>query len=246
MSISSLSRETLVHLYTTFNPRRDFRNINLMCLVTSLVKGKTVLDIGSGSGFLLNMLSEQGKKAFGIEPLTEMIKISKKRYPTLSVYQGYAEDIEKIFPHLVDSVIMTDVLEHIKDDGEQLKKISKKIYKYGQIIIVVPAYQFLYGERDRQLGHYRRYSSKILKKILKESDFRVVSIRYWNMLGVLPYFFSEKVLGKPLNTSLRSGVKIGLFKKILQSVLYLWFKFIENNVNFGFGLSIICVAEKKD
>lgn len=245
MRISALSKKTLARHYTAFDPRQDFRNINLVRLIISLVRGRKVLDIGSGSGFLLNELNKEGKKAFGVEPLTEMLTISRKRYPELFIYQGYAEDIEKIFPHVVDTVIMTDVLEHIENDKEQLKKISRKIKKGGQIIIVVPAYQFLYGKRDEQLGHYRRYSSRILKKILEESGFRVANIRYWNTLGIFPYFFSEKILGKPLNSSLRTSAKAGIAKKALQRALSLWFRNIENKINFGFGLSIICVGQKK-
>lgn len=245
MRVSSLSKETLVHHYSEFDPRQDFRNINLVRLITSLVRGETVLDIGSGSGYLLNELGKQGKVVYGIEPLVEMIKIAKKRYPKLTIYQGHAEDIEKIFLHSVDTVVMTDVLEHIEDDKTQLIRIYKKLDKGGQIIIVVPAYQYLYGQRDKELGHYRRYSGGNLRRIVEDSGFSVMSLRYWNMLGIFPYFISEKILGKPFNTSLRSEAKAGLTRKMLQRILNYWFKHVENNINLGFGLSIICVGEKK-
>ena len=64
------------------------------------------------------------------------------------------------------------------------------------------------------------------------------------MLGFFPYLFHEKILKKELNTSLRDGNEKGFFKKTLNRILNLWFKFIENNIDFGFGLSLICIAKK--
>ena len=80
--------------------------------------------------------------------------------------------------------------------------------------------------------------------MLVNEGFRVKHGRYWNMLGVLPYIFYEKILEKELETKFRekrSGAANSFFKKVLQ----LWFRFIENKINLGFGLSIIIVAEKK-
>lgn len=56
MRVSSLSKKTLVRHFKGLDTQLDFRNINLMRLISSLVKGQAVLDIGSGSGLLLNML----------------------------------------------------------------------------------------------------------------------------------------------------------------------------------------------
>ena len=46
----------------------DFRNDNLIQLVASFVKGKSVLDIGSGIGLLLDALQRMGLRAYGLEP----------------------------------------------------------------------------------------------------------------------------------------------------------------------------------
>lgn len=245
MSVSELSKQTLTHHYHALGDiRHDFRNANLARLIVSLVRGNTVLDIGCGSGFLLDMLRRLGKSVSGIEPLSEMIALTNRHFPGLNIYQGYAEELERLLPRSVDTIIMADVLEHIADDAGQLKRVYARLHDGGEFILVVPAYQSLYGERDKRMGHYRRYSRGALQKILAENGFRVSVSRYWNMLGVLPYFFSEKILHRPLQISLRSGNKTGVFKKILRRILQLWFGHIENNFNFGFGLSIICVAEK--
>lgn len=71
-----------------------------------------------------------------------------------------------------------------------------------------------------------------------------MEIRYWNTIGLLPYLISEKIFRMELNTDLRSNEKKGLFKELVNKLLNMWFKYIGNKINFHFGLSLICVAEK--
>lgn len=240
------SERHLVDLYKGLGDLHyDFRNYNLIRLIASKINGESVLDIGCGSGFLLDILYKKGKKTFGIEPNKELVKSVRTINPKLKIFNAVAEDIDKYITQRVDVITMIDSLEHIEKDNIQIKKNSRHLNEKGQLIIVVPAFQFLYGKRDNNMGHYRRYSKKRLIQILSINGFKIISLRYWNMMGFLPYLFSEKILKKELNTELRTGKKKGIFKKILNLILNLWFRYIENNISFGFGLSLICIAEKK-
>lgn len=246
MEVSDISRHTLsTHYETLGDIRRDFRNYNLMRLVASLVRGRSVLDIGCGNGFLLDLLRRHGKEVAGVEPLSEMISLANEHFPGLTIHKGMAEDVDKLVSQRVDTVIMTDVLEHIEDDQAQLKKIHGVLSDGGGIMLVVPAFQFLYGKRDKNMGHFRRYSKHGLRNLLQDAGFKIKTIRFWNILGLVPYFVSEKILRKELNTSLRSekSTEKGL-KRFLNNSLHHWFRLVENNFNFGLGLSIICVGEK--
>jgi len=189
------------------------------------------------------MLDKKGKKAFGIESNKDLIKLAKHNNPRLSILCCPAEHINKL-KEKVDTITTIDVLEHIKDDKLQVKKIYEYMDKGGQLIIIVPALKFLYGERDKKFGHYRRYSKKELYQKLSRQGFKIQHIRFWNMAGFIPYLFYEKVLKKDLNTNLRTKEKKGILNKTLSTLLNLWFKYIENNFDFGFGLSLICVATK--
>lgn len=220
--------------------KNDFRNRNLVDLVVSKVSGKKVLDIGCGSGYLLSCLKKKKKEVFGLEPNKELIKLAKKFFPSLKIFKGYAEDLNKLNQKF-EIIIMVDVLEHIKNDNLLIKKIYLHLKKEGQLILVVPVYQFLYGKRDKKLGHFRRYSKTILINKLIKNNFQVSYVRYWNMLGFFPYLFFEKILGKEIkiDRKIRAGGRKTIMQKIINKVLNLWFKYIENNFNLGFGLSLI-------
>ena len=222
----------------------DFRNSNLFRLVADSVTGATVVDIGCGAAFLAGMLRARGKRVTGIEPSTGMRALAVERNPSVPVVAGCAEEVDTLMREPVDTVLMIDVLEHVEKDAEQLRKVGRILRNGGEFIIAVPAFPLLYGIRDRQMGHYRRYTKRGLKKLLEENGFRVERLRYWNALGVLPYLLYEKVLRKPLQTSLRTNAPAGLLARLAQRGLRSWFAFVENNIDFGFGLSIIGKARK--
>lgn len=226
--------------------KNDFRNLNLNNLILSKAKGESFLDIGSGNGYLLGLLRKKERKVYGIEPNKDLILLSKKINPGLKIQKGFAEDIDILISNTFDCILMIDVLEHVKNDGLLISKIYNHLNESGMFIIVVPAFQFLFGKRDMNNGHYRRYSKKNLVDKLSNNGFKIIEVRYWNFLGFFPYLFYERIFKRELNTELRVAKKKSFVKNTLQTILYLWFKYIENNCSFGFGLSIICVAKKFD
>ncbi len=239
------ANQNLTKIYSQLDDlKADFRNKNLINLISNLVTGESVLEIGCGNGILLSKLKKMGKKTLGLEPSKELFEIAKKNNPDLEIVNGRAEQLGDLIQEKFDSVLMIDVLEHIEDDNGLVQKIYNVLNEKGEYIIVVPAYQFAYGKRDKSLGHYRRYSKKSLKKVLEKNNFVIEKIRYWNMLGLLPYLIAEKIFKKALKTEFRTKNK-NFFSKIISKLLDYWFRFIENKINCGFGLSLICVAKKK-
>ncbi|MDP2684408.1 MAG: class I SAM-dependent methyltransferase [bacterium] len=223
----------------------DFRNANLTSKLVQLVSGNSVLEIGCGNGTLLGELTKVGKRVKGIESNPEIISLAKKINANLNIVQGFAEDLDGILTEKFDNILMIDVVEHIEDDDGLLIRLGKFLEDSGELIIFVPAYQSLYGKRDKEIGHYRRYNKKTLRILIESNGFEVVKMNYWNMLGILPYIISEKVFNKPLETTLRNKKQKNPIKRIISRFLFYWFKYIENNINLGFGLSLICIAKKK-
>lgn len=237
--------EYLIEHYTALRDlKSDFRNDNLFKLVASIVKGQSVVDIGCGAAYLAGLLKARGKMVTGIEPSSGMRALAAEINPGVTILPGRAEKVDLLVREPVDTVLMIDVLEHIEKDLEQVKKVRSVLKTGGEFIFVVPAHPFLFGTRDKQMGHYRRYSKKLLQEIFVANGFCIEHLRHWNALGVLPYIISEKILQRPLDSKLRHTVKPGTLARVMQKGLNLWFHRIENNFDFGFGLSIIGVARK--
>lgn len=221
----------------------DFRNKNLYRFILKRVSGKKALDIGCGCGHLVNLMAELGINGYGIEPDANLIEIGKKIYGRdIRIKKQSAESLHKIKGKF-HSITVIDVLEHLKKDSIVLKKIKTRLYDNGRVVIVVPAYPFLLGKRDRALGHFRRYSKKQLINLIKDNGFKIKQIRYWNAFGFLPYLISEKVFKRALKAEIRTKKDKNIIDLLISRLLFFWFKYLENNVNFGFGLSLICVAE---
>jgi len=221
----------------------DLRNSALIALILSKIKGKTVLDIGCGSGFLLGELVKAGKQVSGVEPNHELATLLRKRYPSIPVAEQTVETLEQVLGTF-DTITLLDVLEHVENDTTALQSICKKLVPGGQFILVVPAHQGLYGKRDEAMGHYRRYSKKKLLSKLHDAGFVIHESRHWNALAFLPYWFAEKILHRELTVSYRADTNARGIKKLLRNIISIWFAYVEHHIDFGFGLSIIVVAER--
>lgn len=238
------SAEYLSNLYEGLGSlQNDFRNFNLLRLVAGYVRGERVLDIGCGSGGLLSLLQQQGHSTSGVEPNADLVSLANTLHPELRIVQGTGADLDRVTGSF-DTITIIDVLEHIEDDREQLRRIWDRLVPGGQLVVLVPAFPLLYGERDRNNGHFRRYTSRELIGKLREIGFEPVQQRYWNVLGFLPYLISERLLQRELNTELRTNRPKNWFQKLTIRLFHAWFRGIENRVSFGFGLSFLCVAEK--
>jgi len=210
----------------------DFWSKVKVGLILGLVEGKTVLDVGCGSGRLSKTLLEKGYSVVAIDSDLKAVEIAKKKgIPAFVSDFGDWQTEEKF-----DCIILGDVLEHIEDDKSAMRKVHQMLTPNGCIAVNVPAYQVLFGKHDIALGHKRRYSNKELKTKLKESGFKIESMRHWNLLA-LPIAIYIKLSKKDYPHEEVSN------NKFLSKLLERW-PWTESKVNYWFGISILCKAKK--
>lgn len=213
-------------------------------MICSKVHAEPVLDIGCGTGAFMRLLEARGKKSMGIEPNPELIRLAHALNPSLNIRQGTAE--EMLHPQgPFGTITLIDVLEHIPDDELQLQKIGASLTPQGRLILVVPAYPFLYGARDKAIGHCRRYTKMGLVQKLRKCHFEIQEIRHWNVLGFLPYLIYQRMFRGKGTVSLRFEKQKNALSKLATRLLLSWYAMIENRIDFGVGLSLICVASKQ-
>jgi SAM-dependent methyltransferase len=93
-----------------------------------------------------------------------------------------------------DAVMYLNVLEHIADDAAELRLAATALRPGGAVLVFGPALEWLYSELDYKAGHYRRYSVRRLRGLAEAAGLEVVSARYFDVLGVLPYLVVYRLL----------------------------------------------------
>ena len=83
-----------------------------------------------------------------------------------------------------DTVIYIDVLEHIEDDRGELETALARLRPGGRIVVLSPAYQSLYSEFDRAIGHFRRYTAAQLRAISPPGA-RIAASFYLDSVGLM-------------------------------------------------------------
>ena len=95
----------------------------------------------------------------------------------------------------LDTVIATNVVEHIEDDLGTVRTMRSLLVPGGRAVILVPALQSIYGTLDRELGHYRRYSPARLRLLLERAGLRIEQLRWFNRAGVFGWWFNCRIRG---------------------------------------------------
>ncbi|MBI2575938.1 class I SAM-dependent methyltransferase [Candidatus Woesearchaeota archaeon] len=224
------------------NNGSDFRFNSLRKLVLRYVKGADVLDLGCGTGHMTKALREKGCKVTSVDTDPEMIRLARAYTGNQDSHVLKGEDLRKVGKRRFDTIIALDVIEHIEDDRKVLDNMHAVLKEDGRIIISVPCFQWLYGKRDKAMGHWRRYQWNELSEKVKNAGFQIKSMRYWNLLGFFPYAFSEKLLNKPINEQLRYRNR-GIVGETVNKLLCWWLTF-EGLFPQPFGITLFCVAEK--
>ena len=204
-----------------------------------------ILDIGCGTGENINFLSRFGKVT-GIDISERAIKFCKKRRLE-NVKIGKAEALP-FKENGFDLVTMLDLLEHLKDDLLALREAFRVLKPRGRILITVPSYRFLWSGHDEALHHQRRYSKKELEEKVKKAGFKVkkLSFAITTFFPLILFFrlsqklFIKSALPKTSYVILPDWLNssfIGLLKLEAQLL---------RHINLPFGVSLVCVAEKKE
>ncbi len=160
---------------------KEARNYNrfLLDLLRSNLTGGRVMDFGAGTGTFALPLTEAGAAVVCIEPDPGLCDGLSAAGLTAHA------NLEAIPPGSVDCVYSLNVLEHIEDDRATLAMLNDRIRPGGKVVIYVPAFNLLYSEMDRLVGHHRRYRRKELVAKMKDAGFEITEARYIDCLGFL-------------------------------------------------------------
>lgn len=206
--------------------------------------GKRAVEVGAGTGLFSELLLAENLDALSLVEPSEMFDHLRKNISQVetakeinfhqAVFAGVHRQIADHYKP--DSIIYVNVLEHIEDDIAELKMIYQSLPEKGRCFIFVPALQTLYGEFDRKIGHFRRYSKKEIAEKCESVGFRVLKLKYFDFAGIFPWYVKYKMLK---SDSLESGA-VALYDKIAVPLVSRFEKYFSMPV----GKNILVVAEK--
>jgi SAM-dependent methyltransferase len=204
--------------------------------------GETVLEVGGGSGKVTNFLRKvlpESTSLTTIEPGKEMIPVLKKNTKDLDVeiIEGtLRSNFDTLKKKKFDTIVYINVLEHIEDDIEELRKCRELLTDGGRILIFVPAMEQLYSPRDLSVGHYRRYHYKEMRRKFKIAGFHIDKLTYFDRVGAI-LWWGKFVL---LNSNKIGGGQVSFYNKIIIPIS----KLIDRIAPLPMGKNIIAVGRK--
>ncbi|MGI8808065.1 MAG: class I SAM-dependent methyltransferase [Acidimicrobiales bacterium] len=199
--------------------------------------GERVLEVGAGHGTLTDRLMP-GRTVTATDVSPRCVSILEDRYrgsDRVNVLQADCDDAPRLGQF--DSVVLVNVLEHIADDARALRSIEKALEPGGHLVLYVPAFEELYSDFDRRIGHHRRYRTEQLRSLVTEVGLEVVDLRYVNMVGAVAWWALATKLGRT-PTQRWSAMT---FDRLVVPVV----SRLERRQPPPFGQSILCVARRR-
>lgn len=206
--------------------------------------GNRVIDIGAGKGNFLGFLSERDL-VLATDILDVFIDDLRKLYADyrnihILKYDIQDEEFIQIANKFdIDTVICNNVLEHAHDDLKALHNMRKMFNRSGNLILVLPAFGFLYSRWDKSIGHFRRYDFKDIENKLIKAKFTIRANFYMNIIGFFGWFLNGRVLKNTPKTGCLIEEQAVFFDRYIVKAL----RKIERVFPPPFGLSLIVIAE---
>lgn len=202
-----------------------------------------ILDVGCGTGANLEMLADFGE-AEGVDVSTEALDFCRTR-GLQNVRQGEAEHLpyeDRSF----DLVTGLDVVEHLDDDVAGLREMRRVLRLGGRALLFVPAFMFLWGVQDDISNHRRRYTIADLKKVVRQAGLEVELATYANITFFAPILIGRLIMRLTgLRPTSENNLTVGFLNGVLGRILGAEAAILRH-FNFPFGVSIVCVARRRE
>ena len=162
-----------------------------------------VLEVGAGTGTTMLELNQGGAANWTcLEPDQSLAA----RIPSGEVNPGAATvdvrcgTLKDVAPgERFDVIIYIDVLEHIEDHRGEMALATQHLEQGGRVIVLSPAYHFLFSPFDEQVGHFRRYTRRSLRAVAPV-ELEVERLFHLDAVGAAASLLNKLVLRQSMPT----------------------------------------------
>ncbi|MEZ0230383.1 MAG: class I SAM-dependent methyltransferase [Planctomycetota bacterium] len=225
-----------------YRGRRQLLRRLLPTLVPSRVndaREPRILDVGSGCGVNAETLARYGRPVL-LDRSSDALEFARDRGVCC---QGDGERLP-FRTGSFDLVCALDILEHLDDDRAGMRELARVVAPGGKLLVMVPAFEVLWGPQDDSSLHRRRYSKRALVALARAAGLGVDRAWFFNLVLLAPIFAARKAitllrLGVENENEINTPVLNGLLERIFGADARL-----SLSLDYPAGVSLALVATK--
>ena len=153
---------------------------NLLATGIQGKKNLKILDVGCGTGGLMDELTQQGHTVFGLDISDEALKFCALRGHT-NLKLGSATSIP-FEDSSFDVVTGIGVIEHLDDDDKFLMEVKRVLKPGGLFVMLTSSFPWVWSMHDVANHHKRRYYLNNLNKKIESHGFKTKAFSHLNFV----------------------------------------------------------------
>jgi SAM-dependent methyltransferase len=202
--------------------------------------GQRVLEVGAGIGTITRQIEAGRERVIALEVDPFYVNRLKNLFRGKPHVRPYLSDValadwEALRDERLDTVVLSNVLEHLEDDAGAVRRFGQVLQPSGRLVVLVPALPRLYGSIDQAVGHFRRYTPKALRTALEGGGFTVERLSWMNLVGIPGWFVNARLFKRRAVPPLQLRLYDQLAPLLAQA---------ESRLKIPIGLSLFAVARK--
>lgn len=179
-------------------------------LISELVSGTNLLDIGAGTGHFLKRAKDEGFTVLGLEPDEDARRVAKD-LNTVDLLPLH--ELTELGHERFDAITMWHVLEHVFELNSELESIIAALKKDGVLVIAVPNYTSFDAEYYKEFWaaydvprHLYHFSPDVITKLVEAKGLKFEKMLPMKFDSYYVSMLSEKYKGGSLLNAFRVGL----------------------------------------
>jgi SAM-dependent methyltransferase len=152
-----------------------------------------VCELGCGTGANLDAVKDR-YEVVGVDSSPQALDYARSRLGA-RVFEGELPAGIDLPKESFDVVLLSDVVEHVEDDGGSMITAMRLLKAGGIAVVTVPANPWLYSDYDVRLHHVRRYGKKQFQALMKGTGGEIKLLSHFNTFLFMPAV-AVRLLGK--------------------------------------------------
>lgn len=154
-----------------------------------------VLDVGCGTGALLDELAPLCDELWGADLSPTAIEFCRRRgHERLLVADAQHVPLPDAS---FDAVTAVGIIEHLDDDAGFLDEMRRLLKPGGTLVLLTSSFQFLWSMHDVANEHRRRYTLRQLRGLAERSGFATERLSHFNSIlfpGIAPILVAHRLI----------------------------------------------------